>query len=297
VAEQSGLNGFAQVQYSQFGEDGIVAEALARIPGRTSDSRWCVDVGAGDGLLWSNTASLIRDDSFAAILIEADPVRLARARDNHPGPNVHTVAARVSSSGPSSLDGILARTPCPPQFDVLSIDVDGMDYHILASLTGYRPNVVVIEFNPTIPNEVVYIQPRDDRVRQGCSARAIVELAQSKGYALVATTYANLVFVAQEHADDVLGSHRPTLAELRDDQEARCFIFAGYDGSLITNHPVRLPWHGGLEVPSRRLQILPAALRRYPPDYSAPQLALVGLTLAVRAPKQAVRLAMRRLGH
>jgi hypothetical protein len=57
------------------------------------------------------------------------------------------------------LDKILADTPIPKNFDLLSIDVDGNDYHIWEAVEEYRPKVVVIEFNATIPPEVEFVQP------------------------------------------------------------------------------------------------------------------------------------------
>ena len=56
-------------------------------------------------------------------------------------------------------------TPChaggglPSDFDVLSIDIDGADYHVWDGLRGSRfaPALVVIEFNPTIPNHVAFV--------------------------------------------------------------------------------------------------------------------------------------------
>ena len=46
-------------------------------------------------------------------------------------------------------------------FEILSIDVDGIDYFIWKDFLEegkYKPKIVVIEFNPTIPNHVIYIQ-------------------------------------------------------------------------------------------------------------------------------------------
>ena len=43
-------------------------------------------------------------------------------------------------------------------FDFLSIDVDGCDYYLFESLTKYKPKLICIEYNPTIPNDVEFIQ-------------------------------------------------------------------------------------------------------------------------------------------
>lgn len=43
---------------------------------------------------------------------------------------------------------------------VLSIDIDGADYWLWRSLkdTAFRPRVVIVEFNPTIPNNIEFVQ-------------------------------------------------------------------------------------------------------------------------------------------
>ena len=43
---------------------------------------------------------------------------------------------------------------------VVTCRTSGADYHLWASLqdTSYAPKVVVIEFNPTIPNNVLFVQ-------------------------------------------------------------------------------------------------------------------------------------------
>ena len=35
--------------------------------------------------------------------------------------------------------------------DLLSIDIDGNDYHIFESLKKLRPRLIICEYNPTIP--------------------------------------------------------------------------------------------------------------------------------------------------
>ena len=77
----------------------------------------------------------------------------------------------------------------------MSIDVDGNDYHIFHSLVRYRPRLLVIEFNPDIPNDVVFIQDRDWGVQQGCSLRAMVELGKERNCELCAIMGANAFLV------------------------------------------------------------------------------------------------------
>jgi len=107
---------------SQCGEDGVIRHALEVIGKR---SGWCVEVGAADGKLASNTLRLIEQDGYRAVLIESDHARFAslqaRYRDN---PRVITIRATVGLSGADGLDAILQGTPAPPDLDLLCIDID-----------------------------------------------------------------------------------------------------------------------------------------------------------------------------
>ena len=169
--------------YSQWGEHEIIHALLNSLPNL---NRWCVDVGAGDGVHLSNTRSLI-EDGYAAVLIEGDPAKYEALRA-FASPTVHTLHAVVTPDTEQSLDSILNKTQAPPDPDLLSIDIDGNDYHVWASLTNYQPKVVVIEFNPTMGEDLYFIQPRDADVGFGSSLKALVELGRTKGYTLHAVT-------------------------------------------------------------------------------------------------------------
>ena len=258
--------------HSQYGEDGVIAEILERIRGAVPLDGWCVEFGAWDGVYLSNTCHLIRSKGYRAVLIEGSPEKHAELCRNHPSDDVIKVCRFVTLDGESTLDRVLDATPVPAGFDFLSIDIDGCDYHVLESLKGHRPKVICVEFNPTIPNEVEFVQPRDLSVQRGSSARSMVKLAASMGYSLVAVTDCNLFLVEGSLVKAVVGDDAPSLEHLRDDSGARCFVFCGYDGTLLTSVPVRLPWHG-LQADAGDLQLLPRFLRSYLPEYGAAQRA------------------------
>jgi hypothetical protein len=53
------LNSFAEDIHSQYGEDGILREALKRLSSKGNSDKWCVEFGAWDGVKLSNTCNLI----------------------------------------------------------------------------------------------------------------------------------------------------------------------------------------------------------------------------------------------
>lgn len=90
----------------------------------------------------------------------------------------------VQISGIDTHDEILENTPIPKNFDFLSIDIDGNDYHVWKSLVNYRPKVIVIEYNCAIPDNIEFIQAQDFKIRHCHSILSLVKLAKLKGYEL-----------------------------------------------------------------------------------------------------------------
>jgi hypothetical protein len=175
--------------YSQNGEDGVLAEIFASVGTR---NRWCCELGAWDGKLFSNTRHLI-ENGWAAVLFECERDRFRELLANtSAGMTVYAENALVES-----LDESLAEYPIPQDFDLLSIDVDGKDYRLWHDLGDYEPRVVVIEVNSSKP--VSSTDQFDDE--RGTAIRPMVELGQHKGYTLVAHT-GNAIFVRNDLATD-----------------------------------------------------------------------------------------------
>lgn len=141
--ESTSLQEFRRDVTSQCGEDGLI-EKICGILG--VKDKWCVEFGAWDGKLYSNSWALINNDGWKAVLIEGNEDKFAELRENYSG-NHEVVAINTLvdfNGGASSLDAILANTAIPRDFEFLCIDVDGCDWHIWNSLTDYRPRLVEI---------------------------------------------------------------------------------------------------------------------------------------------------------
>lgn len=244
---------------SQYGEDGIIAKLFELIG---EQSRWCVELGAWDGKLYSNTYDLIANRGWSGVLIEGSADKFPELQRTHAGnPRAVCVNAIVQpSSGTGSLEAQLATTEIPRGFDLLSIDIDGNDYYLWESMTSYTPRLVVIEFNPMIPNDILFIQDRDIAINQGCSLRALIELGKTKGYELAAVTTTNAMFVTKGEFSK--------LGIADNDIDAMFFsvcdgkYFDGYDGTLYHVGSQRLHWKR-VEFDVDELQILWRAERGY----------------------------------
>jgi len=257
------LNGFAANVNSQTGEDGIIEKVLESI---SDNNRWCVEFGAWDGRYLSNTYNLIANRGYSAVLVEGDRKKFRQLQKNfRANEKVIPIHAFVGFEEYDGLDSLLRATDIPVDFDLLSIDIDGNDYHVWAAVKQYRPKVVVIEYNPTIPNPVEFVQPRDMRVSHGSSILSLDKLAKQKGYELVAATRLNAVFVDAKYFA-LFGIQDNSVDALRSEQPDVTYIFNGYDGTVFIRGAGQLHWHG---IPYRqsRLQQVPKWLRQYPGSY------------------------------
>jgi hypothetical protein len=259
--------------YSQQGEDGIISKILEIIP---KSDNWCVEFGAWDGLFLTNTRNLIESKGANAVLIEADKGRFDMLRNNYKKySNVTTINEFVGFEEKDSLDSILRATSIPNDFDLLSIDIDGNDFHVWNAMSVYKPKVVVIEFNPTIPSHIDFVQPKDPIVQQGASLRSLVELGKKKGYELISALPCNAFFVKKEFYS-LFEIELNSPEALNIDNNAVTYIFSGYDGQVFLHGNCKLPWHD-IDIKESKLQPLPYILRKFPGNYSLFHKIIFGL--------------------
>lgn len=260
----SDLLSFRRDVTSEHGEDGIIERIFEIItPGGSGELRWCVDLGALNGVHGSNVWTLIRNNGWKAVLIEADITQFEKLQKEFGDTKgVYCINSYVSFEGEQSLDTIFATTPLQKEFDLFSLDIDGNEYHLWESLCRYRPKVMVVEFNPSIPNDISFIQPRDMSVFQGSSLRSLTELAKEKGYELVAANEVNAFFVVRElfHLFNISDN---SLETLHTDKSYQTRLYQLYDGTLCLAGNTRLIWHGK-HIDMSKLQVLHGRARHYP---------------------------------
>lgn len=194
------LTGYELRGFSQNGEDGVLAEILARIG--TAGRRF-VEFGIESGRE-GNCVLLADVLGWAGAFLEPDPHHFALLEAKYAGtPRVLTRNVAVT---PQNVEPLFDELDVGAELDVLSIDVDGQDYWIWQALSRYRPRVVVIEYNSALPLDRHLVQPIGSAQRWdgtdyfGASLGALEALAAGKGYRLVHTDLAgcNAFFVRQD---------------------------------------------------------------------------------------------------
>jgi hypothetical protein len=188
--------------FSQNGEDGVLAEILKRC-GTTTEH--FVEFGAARGV--ENNCVLLADVfGWSGLFIEGDPDEYGHLESKYRGnPRVTTKQALVTTA---NVEQLFAEAGVPDEPDVLSIDVDGPDYWLWNAIEGYRPRVVVVEYNAALGLERALVRPEaatggwDGTLWFGASLRAFELLGRQKGYRLVHTDLSglNAFFVRDELA-------------------------------------------------------------------------------------------------
>lgn len=187
--------------FSQNGEDGIIVEIFNRI-GVTN--RYFVEFGIQSGVE-GNCILLADVFGWSGLFIEADAADHASLQRKYQGTAVSTLNEFVTAD---RFDAILEAAGVPLEPDLLSIDIDGNDIYVWDALAGFRPRVVVIEYNSGIQEDGPLAQPHtpdrgwDGTGAYGSSLEALEVVATRKGYVFVHTDLAgvNAFFVRSDLA-------------------------------------------------------------------------------------------------
>ena len=256
---ESPLLQFAKNVTSQNGEDGIIEHIVEVI---APEHKYCVEFGAWDGKHFSNCFNLLTNRAWKGAMIEANTDKFQQLKATYSAaPQVACINKLVEFEGENSLDNILGQVDAPKDIGVLSIDIDGNDYYVWESLKKFTPELVIIEFNPTIPNDVIFVQERSINVSQGCSLLSLVCLGREMGYELACCTAWNAFFVKKAKLG-ALGVKNNFIYNLYAPiQDGR--IFQGYDSYVHVLGMDSLIWKGGTKLASGDFQVLPESLRSW----------------------------------
>jgi len=177
---------------------GYIAELLPKDWPRT-----IVDIGAGNGVRWSNSYALLLA-GWKTLGIEADPQKyalLARVYRKFP-------RARASNSlvDRHNIAELLGDFGIEKNFGVLCLDIDGIDYWVLdAILSKFRPGLVVTEINQNIPPPIRFVVKPDPNFQlrrhfYGYSIAMLDDLCDKHNYGILELEHNNAFLAPRELA-------------------------------------------------------------------------------------------------
>lgn len=225
---------YAKNYLSQFGDDGIIEKLVSEFD-IISGSRVCVEFGAWDGVYLSNVYNLWKNKNFESVLIEADGEKFNELLQiKNENIEVYNILVSSNPQDPNSLDNILDNsrfTIDNDNFIVLSIDIDGQDYHVWDSVKKYKPLLVVVEIAGGWSID-------SDYIGNGASLRSLNFLANSKGYTLVCAT-GNAYFVRNDRLPELKNYNKNSTINdyyLSDDIVAEVLAKLDENGNITENY-------------------------------------------------------------
>ena len=203
--------------YSQTDEDGILHYIFSMIG---TVNKVCLDIAfaSPNG---ANTTNLIVNNGWHGILVCGDEKEAKSAMgffSSHPDtyiypPKIYSQWITAENINQVVSHGLMDSNIQGNEADLLSLDIDGMDFWIWNALTAIAPRVVVVEYQDIWGEESVTVPYKPDFNRFdihpdyfGASLPAFVKLAGTKGYRLVGCNkYGyNAFFVRNDIGQEVL---------------------------------------------------------------------------------------------
>jgi len=190
------LNKYQTKTLSQWGQDGVL-DKIFELIGTTN--KYFVEFGSsGNDSGMGNTAQL-RKKGFDGLLMDGSERPYNQDVD---GKKYDVKIEFVSSS---NINELFAKYNVPEEFDFLSIDIDGQDFHVWNAINQkYKPRVVAIEMNYHIEPGLDKVMIKYDNYQWDCSqfcgasVTALKKLGNAKGYSLVATCMSDAIFVRND---------------------------------------------------------------------------------------------------
>jgi hypothetical protein len=201
--------------FSQNDEDGYLLYIFSLI-GATN--RHVVEICAGNGIE-CNAANLIINHGWIGLLFDGNEANIeqgksfySQCRDTRTWPP-RLVHAWINAE---NVNDLIRDNGVSGEIDLLSLDMDGIDYWIWKAIDTIQPRVVVLEYQDILgPDKAVTVPYQPDFVAEfgeygpdycGASLAAFVKLGKEKGYRLVGcSNYGiNAFFIRNGIAEDIL---------------------------------------------------------------------------------------------
>jgi hypothetical protein len=206
--------------FSQWGEDGIIQylASHARLI-----SRSFIEFGIED-FSESNCRFLLMKDYWDGFVIDGSPANIERLQQSYYFWR-YPLKAECAFITTDNVGELLDRSGFGRRVGILSVDVDGNDWHLLERLGDWQAGIVIVEYNGIFGNDRAVTVPYDpafvrnakhpSNLYYGASIRAFQHLLAPRGYVLAGTnkTCSNAFFVHESAMTDAIP--RLDIADLR----------------------------------------------------------------------------------
>jgi hypothetical protein len=240
--------------FSQWGEDGIIQALLSTIP-TASLRKVFVEFGV-ENYTESNTRFLLVNDNWSGLVIDGSEQNVDYIRQD-PIYWQHNLKAECRFITRDNINELIKGNGISGDIGLLSVDIDGNDYWVWERINCITPAIVITEYNARFgPDRAVTVPYAEDFQRAkahqsmiyyGASLKALTQLANRKGYALIGCNSAgnNAFFVRRDLVNEPLKERsvaesfvRNQFRETRDAEGRLIFLGAEEEGALLATLPL-----------------------------------------------------------
>ncbi|MBI9084341.1 MAG: hypothetical protein JEZ11_12135 [Desulfobacterales bacterium] len=223
------------VVFSCFGEQGIIEDILSRLP--SSVNQYCVDIGASDGVTFSNAYSLFKKgwNGFCAEVRKLQHFELSYVLKELP----HHIICTNNYITPLNVNRILSANDVPKNIGFLTLDIDSYDYFVLAELLKeFRPALMCVEMNELFPPPIKFALKYVDNIKGliiGQSITMLYELLKKFNYSIIGLEYNNVFVLDNAYLDvDDLKTKYKSLTDM-----------AAYKKGIVEKEDweLKMPWN------------------------------------------------------
>ena len=191
--------------FSQWGEDGIIQFLIREVE---IQNKTFIEFGVED-FSESNCRYLLISSDWQGFVIDGSDENIRQLQKSYFywRHDLQSMAAFVDKE---NINELLKKSDFNRDLGILSVDIDGNDYHILKAINVFEPRIIISEFNPYFGTERAVSVPYDPKFCRtekhysnlyfGASIRAIEFVLNEKGYTLIGTgmTGSNAYFVRND---------------------------------------------------------------------------------------------------
>jgi hypothetical protein len=191
--------------FSQWGEDGIIQFLVNNL---AISNRTFIEFGVED-FSESTCRFLMMKDQWHGYVIDGAPANMQRLRSSYFYWQ-SSLNCKASFITRENVAGLLDESGFDKSLGILSVDIDGVDYHVLEALAAWQPAILIVEYNEvfgwgrpvSVPYDPAFVRKQKHWSNQyyGANLPAFLYLANQRGYALVGTNgvSSNAFFVRRE---------------------------------------------------------------------------------------------------
>ena len=178
--------------FSQWGEDGIIDFLVSEV---SIVNKTFIEFGV-ENFSESNCRYLLMQSDWNGFVIDGSQKNIEKLKNSDYFWK-YDLQALVAFIDINNINELLIKSGFERDLGILSIDIDGNDYHILNKIDCFDPRIIICEFNPLFGNDRKITVPYDPKFYRtkkhysnlywGASINALRSLLTKQDYTLVGT--------------------------------------------------------------------------------------------------------------